>query len=291
MNQVNAVYADRVGGVLDDAIESLKAVSEDGAEVANGLEALKAEATDTLRLTCQEAASLRSDVCRFGVEEGTKNDDLVKLEAKLRDMREERQERRDELESERDELKIVFEDKSKTLLKKQAATETSEQKSLEAQRSAFDEERKALDEKTAALSKQYDEQRRRYDEEESRMREKISSLTTDIQELTNEHETAMAAKQAEMESVRSDLKEQTTRRQELTEHFARVDLDNLAKEEEEEKLRVVRELNENADKVLDDGATALQRLWRGIKERAAIAKMRSKKKKGKGKAGAKKKQK
>lgn len=51
----------------------------------------------------------------------------------------------------------------------------------------------------------------------------------------------------------------------------------------------VLELEKKAEALLDNGATGLQKLWRGLKDRKLVSKMKSKKKKGKG--GKKKKKK
>jgi hypothetical protein len=201
----------------------------------------------------------------------------VKLQVKLKGMREEREERRTELSNELSELKNVFEEKRGALVEDQHAKEQMELSDLAAQREAFEKEWIALEEKRDEVSKQYQNNCRHYADEKSSLHATVSSLKTDIEKIKNDHKVEMTVKQKEVESGQAQLEQQKGRRLELEEHFSRVDANNAIKKQEEEKLRMAK-----ATALLDKGATGLQKLWRGMKERALVAKMKSKAKKKKG---------
>mmetsp|Transcript_17388 Transcript_17388/g.36464 ORF Transcript_17388/g.36464 Transcript_17388/m.36464 type:complete len:303 (+) Transcript_17388:80-988(+) len=301
MQRVNAEYANRVTKVLGNAIGSLKNCSAgdgnqgpppfDTSSLVNELESLRDEISDTLSLTLVDDESLRSDIRKFECERFTKNRELVKLRAKLRDMREEREERRVELESELSELKAAFEEKKAALA---LATEQERKREnklseLEKQKEAFEKEWNALKEKRDRVCKEYEDQRHRYGDDESKLQANLSSIKMDIQKLSCDHDMTVSIKRIDIQSEQAQLEQQKRRRCELEEHFRRVDMNNVMKMREEEKLRRVCELEEQAMALLAEGAIGLQKLWRGMKERELVAKMKSKKKKKDKKGGKKKK--
>ena len=83
------------------------------------------------------------------------------------------------------------------------------------------------------------------------------------------------------------MDEENKERQRLQDHFDLIDENDRIRRKEEAVLRRVVELEEEAERILDNGATQLQRLFRGMQDRAIVDKMKNKKKRG----GAKKKQK
>lgn len=296
MQRVNAEYANRVTKVLDNAIGSLKNISDDGAgppDLVNELKSLREEVFDTLTLTLVDDESLRSDVRKFECERATKDREFVKLEARLRDVRREREERRAELSSELTGLNAAFEEKRGALANEQTSKEERELSELERQRGTFEKECEELERKRDEFKLQYEDQKRCHGDEESRLQVTVASIKMDLLNISTDHDAAVTAKQTAIESERTLLEQQQGRRIELEEHFKRVDRDNANRKEEEEQLRKVCELEEKAMSLLDEGAVSLQKLWRGIKDREAVtvAKMKSKKKKkgGKKKGGKKKK--
>mmetsp|Transcript_17879 Transcript_17879/g.32323 ORF Transcript_17879/g.32323 Transcript_17879/m.32323 type:complete len:297 (+) Transcript_17879:72-962(+) len=296
MQRVNAEYANRVTKVLDNAIGSLKNCSDDGAAqfdscLVDELESLRNEISDTLTLTLVDDESLRSDIRKFECERSTSEEAFVKLRTKLRNMREEREERRVELEDELSELKKVFDEKKISLVKEQDLKDQSELTELESQREIFEKEWKVLEEKRDEVCMQYEGISHCYTIKESKLQDTIASLKMDIQKLSQDHETAISIEYTAIESERTQLEQHKKRRCGLDDHFKRVDVNNAIKKREEEQLRMVCELEEKAMALLDDGAIGLQKLWRGVKERELVAKMKSKKKKkgGKKKGGKKKK--
>jgi hypothetical protein len=117
-----------------------------------------------------------------------------------------------------------------------------------------------------------------------------SSLDLELAQTNATDKTKLREKMFEMQAVTSKLEMQRKRRAELEENFARIDKNNAANKREEEALQRVAEIKSKAQAVLDNGATAMQKLYRGMRDRAIVEKMKkASKKKGKGKKGGKKK--
>lgn len=290
MEAVNKEIATRVSAVLDQAIQSLKEAYQTPTRLIHHLTLLRDQTKETLSLTLQQDESLRADIRRFDCEQSTKNDDLRKQRARLINVREERNERRKELEYALTTEKKIFEEKKAALLEQQSLKLEREEVEMKKLQTSFDEELKTLQEKRDELRKQYQEQREHHAEEEAKLREKSELLDLQIQQLSNEHTSSMNAKETELGVLRTLFHQQMSRRLELEKHFARVDENNAVKQREEDALMRVAESEQAAHKLLDDGAMGLQNLWRGVRDRALVAKLKaSKKKKGKGKKGGKKK--
>ena len=308
MKRINLEYANRVTSTLNKAIDSLG-----DSELANDLANLRDNTRHTLSLTCQEEEALRSDTRRYSCEQSTKHEELIRLEKKLAAMQEEREERRTELQDTLSEIKTQFDSRYQALVREQ--DEKSEEAELETQRIDFKAEYEALQTTKSEASKQSEEQQSRYANEESQLLTTISSLKSSLHQLSSDHEESTLAKQTQIEELQGQFEQENKRRIELEEHFKRVDLDNARKKAEDDKINEVSivetcelnlpqlhvenlnmhisfqvlELEKKAEALLDNGATGLQKLWRGLKDRKLVSKMKSKKKKGK--SGKKKKKK
>lgn len=306
---MNADYSCRVAGILSDAIYAIKgsnnALTED---LAQDLQRLQQMSSQILTLTQQEDETLRFDKIKYDCEEQQKNEELTRLEAKLGSMREERNERRMELECCLSELRISFTEKEQARLHNQKQREQIEISEMGIQRDSFQSEYEELEEEKTRATTEMNQHKSMYTVKEAELQAKITELQSSLQQLTEDHEMATRAKQIDIDSVRTILEQQNERRRNLVEHFKRVDMKNAQKEEEETKLRLVsdfynasfcslhithtiqdisfhllyqvRELEKKANALLDKGATALQKLWRGMKGRALVTKMKKGKKKG-----------
>jgi tetrahydromethanopterin S-methyltransferase subunit A len=106
----------------------------------------------------------------------------------------------------------------------------------------------------------------------------------EIEKLRYDHEIVSKAKLTDIESIRAKLEQQKKEQRALENHFKMVDLNNAMKLQEEEQLRKVAALEDIAKVLLDDGAIALQKVWRGSKDRKLVATMKSKQSKKGGKS-------
>jgi hypothetical protein len=88
-------------------------------ELADQLELLKGQVSDFLSLTFEEERQLSSETRRYYCEAASRNEELVKLQHRLRMSREERRERRQELEKEFSDLNKILEEKLEALKKEQ----------------------------------------------------------------------------------------------------------------------------------------------------------------------------
>ncbi|KAL3757324.1 hypothetical protein ACHAWU_008485 [Discostella pseudostelligera] len=287
MQRANAEFADRVSNILNDAIGKLSLNSDGSPETSTlgkNLEALKIA---TLSVLFQDE-TLRTDIHKFECEQSTKNDELCRLQTKLRTMREAREERRAELDNELSVLRKLFNEKQQQLAHEQGLSEQSEVLALGSQQSLFENELEALKQEQQELLKQQADARSSYTENESNIRTNISRLRTEIHQLSYDHEIVSKAKLTDIETIRANLEQQKKEQRELENHFKMVDLNNAMKMQEEEQLKKVAALEDMAKALLDDGAIALQKVWRGSKDRKLVASMKSKQSKKGGKSKKKK---
>lgn len=276
---------------FDNVIAALRngsAESSVNVEVANNFDLLKDQVSDLLSLTSQEASKVQSDTRRYKVETSTKSDELRKLKKTLLVAREERKERRDELEAELGELKRVLAEKVEVLRREQDEIIAQNAAEEQIEKQLFDAEIVALDKLRDDLRKQLEEQKLDHAELESRLEDAISSLTFELEQTASNRKEVLSANMEEMRTTKDKLKQQKERRDVLEEHFERVDANNAVKQKEEEALQRVADIMRKAQELLDTGAAQLQRLYRGMRDRALVQKMKKSKKKGKKGKGKKK---
>lgn len=292
MKRVNAEYAKRIASAFETAIIELR--NEKGPidtsctplnlQIADEFELLKNQVVEILSLTYEEEQELRSDILKFDCETATKSEDLAKCQRRLRFDREERKERRDELESELRGVKKILEDKLEALKKDQDLELEREREQEKLDWKLFDEEMNTLQIERDELRRQLMEQRENHAKVESKLRDANSLLALKIENVSNDNKAIMSAKENEIEQLRSTLEQQKKHQIELEEHFARVDENNAAKKREEEALQRVADISKRAKELLDNGAVQMQRLYRGKRDRALVAKLKSKMKKKGGKS-------
>ncbi len=287
MQQVNAEYAERVSTILNKAIVGLSQSSDGSAETLQLVKNLDALKTATMSAVLQDE-TLRSDIHKFECELSTKNDELCGLQSKLGTMREARSERRTELDNELSILRTTFNEKQREMVKEHDLIEQSELSELRRQQTSFEEEFEVMNEKKQGLLKQRTDAKLSFTEKESNIRCNISRLKLDIQKFSQDHETASRAKLSDIASIQNQLEQQKKQQRKIENHFKMVDLNNVMKEQEEEQLRKVAELEEMATALLSDGAIALQKVWRGSKDRKLVATMKCKQSKKGGKSKKKK---
>ena len=295
MKRVNTEYSNRVKDAIDSSVCLLKNSSTDDSiaiDLVDDLKLLLVQISDKLGITANDENVFRSDRTRFDCEQSTKIKELNRLETKLESMRQERQDRRDELQEEMEELTTIFDEKKAALNLEQQEKERSEILELESQRMISAKELAVLTEKNDNLVAANEKQIMAvYAEEKTCQQTIVDKINIDIKTLSCNHELDIASTKADVKSVEAQLKQEQQRRIALEEHFARVDANNAVKKLENDCLRRVLKLESKASALLDDGATALQKLFRGTRDRALVAKMKSKKKKKGGKGGKGKKKK
>jgi hypothetical protein len=247
---------------------------------------LKHQTCEGLSYAYEEEAQLRSDTRKFNCENATRSEELSKSKSRLAAVREERKERRDELDGELCQLKTVLKDKLEALRKDQDMELEKDQDQEKLDKVLFDEEMKSLQKQRDDLQKQLLNQNEAHTKEELKLRDINLSLSRKIETISND-KVLQTAKEEELSAISSLLEQQRIRRTELEEHFELVDKNNAAKKREEDALQLVQALKTKAQALLDNGAAQLQKLYRGKRDRALVAKMKSSRKKG-GKKGGKK---
>ena len=98
----------------------------------------------------------------------------------------------------------------------------------------------------------------------------------------------MSEKQGMYDSMSQKYSKEKTEFLALQEHFDRVDANKATEERERKVLAAAMEMNEMADKILDDAAACVQKRIRGMIDRVIVAKLKKKKGGKKGKKGKKK---
>ena len=294
MKRVNTEYSNRVKDAIDSSVCLLKNGSTDDSiaiDLVDDLKLLLVQISDKLGITANDENVFRSDRTRFDCEQSTKIKELDRLETKLESMRQERQDRRDELEEEMEEVTMVFDEKKAALNQEQQEKERSEILELESQRMISAKELAVLTEKNDNLVAANEKQIMAvYAEEKTCQQTIVDKINIDIQTLQL-FELEIASTKADVKSAEAKLKQEQQCRIALEEHFARVDANNAVKKLEDDCLRRVLKFESKASALLVDGAIALQKLFRGARDRAFVAKMKSKKKKKGGKGGKEKKKK
>lgn len=278
MQRVNAEYADRVSSILNNAIDKLSLNGDSAVKTSKLEKSLEALKVATLSVLFQDE-TVRSDVHKFECEQRTKSNELCRLQAKLCNMREARETRRAELDTELSALKMQFDGIRHQLVSEQDSREQKEISALESLQTSFEKEFEAMKNEKNELLKEHTDARSSYVENELSIRTRISTLKTDIQKQRLDYETLSQSKLTDIESVRRHLEQQKRQQYELENHFKLIDTNNTMKAQEEEQLRKVAELEVLAAALLCDGAIALQKVWRGMKDRKLIATMKSKRSK------------
>lgn len=272
-----------VTAVLDQAIQSILSIGgDDNVRLVQNLESTRNEMSSSLSLTQHQEELLRRDIIKFECEESTEKDELTRLQKKLSSMRQERDGRRIELQNEATALSALVDEKRRNIIEMQSLKEQAVLKEMESQRARFNVEIDALNEKKNELTMQYSDTRNALAENERCLEASISTLKVDMQRTVHSFETAAKEKQLEVDIITYEITQQTKHISELENTVKMINLNNIAKREDEKKLDEMRAVEKKAWSRLWKGATALQKIWRGRKARNIVTELKAKKsKKGK----------
>lgn len=275
--------------VLDKALHSILSLGgNDNVRLVQNLESTRNEMLSSLSLTQHQEELYRRDIIKFECEESTEKDELTRLQKKLSSMRQERDERRIELQNELNVLSALVDEKRRDILEMHLLKEQAVLKGMESQQARFNVDIDALNEKKNELTMQYSDMRNAFAEKERCLEASISTLKVDMQRTVHSSETAAKGKQVEVDAITAKITQQATNISELESTVIMINLSNIAKREDEKKLDEIKEVEKKAWSLLGNGATALQKVWRGRKARSIAAELKTKKTK-KSKKGKKKK--
>eukprot|EP00615_Pteridomonas_danica_P003147 CAMPEP_0114343138 /NCGR_PEP_ID=MMETSP0101-20121206/10359_1 /TAXON_ID=38822 ORGANISM="Pteridomonas danica, Strain PT" /NCGR_SAMPLE_ID=MMETSP0101 /ASSEMBLY_ACC=CAM_ASM_000211 /LENGTH=275 /DNA_ID=CAMNT_0001477665 /DNA_START=380 /DNA_END=1207 /DNA_ORIENTATION=+ len=118
-------------------------------------------------------------------------------------------------------------------------------------------------------------------EAESVLRKKKEKREHDLAAKIKEYDDAMFAKKAEIVALKTAMAEERAELDNLEEHFAKIDANNVQKSEEEKLLTDFKKRVDNAKSILGHTASMVQKIYRGNATRAALKAEKGKKKKGK----------
>lgn len=152
----------------------------------------------------------------------------------------------------------------------------------------------ALSTQKAALEIQLNQTIVQYKDEEDGLVAKRLELQDVIDSGSTSHTEKMKKIQSQADDCERRMDAEAKERERLQNHFDLIDENERIRLKEEAILQRVVELEEEADRILNHGATQLQKLYRGMRDRAVVAKLKGKKSKGRkgtNKGGAKKKKK
>jgi chromosome segregation ATPase len=287
MLRVNAEYSARISLAFENAIATLR--NQNATELADQFRLLKEHCADFLSVTFETEKELLSDTRRFEVETSTRLDELVKRKKRLGAAREEQKERREELESELKELRNELRERTEELRKEQAMTIQHEESRERQEMEKFNQEMSALQQQRNDLRHQIEEEKQAHLDTETKLRDANSALARELAQTISDDHQLISSKKSSIDDLMSELQVLGNTRNELEEYFQRVDENNAVKKKEEEALQRVAEISRKAQELLDNGACQLQRLYRGMRDRSLVQKLKKASKKGKGKKDGKKK--
>lgn len=122
------------------------------------------------------------------------------------------------------------------------------------------------------------------EERELAHRKKVTKSETETNGWISTYDKEMRRKFLRKKRLQAQMEAEEKRLAELSAHFQNVDEENARIEEEEAEWKAFLAERYEKERIYDDGAAALQKLYRGAAARAHVAAMK-KKKKPKGKKG------
>ena len=148
---------------------------------------------------------------------------------------------------------------------------------------------KQLQDQIDALEKQYAENMERNRDEEQRLRKEKTRAETALSAKITAYDNDMTTKKKILAELTAAFTQEAAEFSVLKEHFDEVDDDICRSLEEENIIQAVSRREEFGKWVLDHAAWTIQKIVRGRRDRAIVAKLKSKKGKKKGKGKGKKK--
>ena len=177
---------------------------------------------------------------------------------------------------------------------REKAMDQSQEEEIRSIQSEHQKQMDTLSTQKAALEIQLNQILMKHKAEEDDLVAKRLELQDVIDSRTSSHTETMTKIESQANDCKRRMDAEAKERERLQDHFDLIDENERIRLEEEATLRRVVELEEEADRILNHGATELQKLYRGMRDRAVVAKLKSKKSKGRkgtNKGGAKKKKK
>lgn len=118
------------------------------------------------------------------------------------------------------------------------------------------------------------------EEKERALHYTLTQLTDNVNALAESHDAAIQGEEKEIKELLKNFQDDEATLLQLKQHYIMVDRNNKAKQEEEEALRKVKDMEETANLILTKAATNIQRVSRGKESRKETAKIKAKSKKG-----------
>ena len=176
---------------------------------------------------------------------------------------------------------------------REKAKDQSQHEEIRSIRSEHRQQIDTLSTQKAALEIQLSQIKLKHKGEEDGLVAKRQELQDAIDSRSSSHAGKMKKIQSQADDCKRRIYAEAKERETLQNHFDLIDENERIRLEEEATLRRVIELEQEADRILNHGATQLQKLYRGMRDRAVVAQLKSKKSKGREgtKGGAKKKKK
>lgn len=174
---------------------------------------------------------------------------------------------------------------------REKAIDQSQDEEIRSIQSEHRQQMDALSTQKADLEIQLNQILMKYKDEEDGLVAKRQEIQDVIDSRSLSHTERMKRIQSQTHGCQRRMDAEAKERERLQNHFDLIDENERIRLEEEALLRRVVELEEEADRILNHGATQLQKLYRGMRDRLVVGKMKNKKKgrKGTNKGGAKKK--
>ena len=124
------------------------------------------------------------------------------------------------------------------------------------------------------------------EEREISQRKKVTKNETETNRWIEKYDMDMTKKYLRLKRLEAQMEAEENRLHDLSVHFEEVDAENARIQEEEAKWQEFVAERYEKERIYDDGAAALQKLYRGAAARAEVSALKKKnKKKSKGKKG------
>ena len=177
---------------------------------------------------------------------------------------------------------------------REKATDQLQEEEIRSIQSEHQQQMDTLSTQKAALEIQLNQILMKHKAEEDELVAKRLELQDVIDSRSSSHTETMTKIESQADDCKRRMDAEAKERERLQNHFDLIDENERIRLEEEATLRRVVELEEEADRILNHGATEMQKVYRGMRDRSVVAKLKTKKSKGRkgtNKGGAKKKKK
>jgi len=195
------------------------------------------------------------------------------------------------LEGELSALRDQYDTAARRRAREEQALDASQEEDIQLIQSQHRQQINTLFMQKKEMEEQLHQMQLQHQAEEDAFHTKRQELLDTIDSRASSYSEKMKEIRSQTDYVLSRMNAEVKERQRLQDHFGLIDENERIRLEEEAMLRRVIELEEEAERILNHGATQLQRLYRGIRDRTVVGKMIGKIKGRKSKGGAAKKKK